>query len=173
MFSRLLGEPSTEAAARRSGPPFFCAHRAALFLFAVLADVTLAPASARAEPALEATQLYAQIARNCVAVDLSTFRHPTLDVLNKATIPVRKVELCNDKKYPIFTVGFRYDPDGPNDRYYNRLYSDIAHANAFWSYSLVDETFAMIANIAVDRKRQPSTTNISIDYERFAPPPAR
>jgi hypothetical protein len=171
MFSRLLGKPSTESAARCFGPPFFCAHRAALVLFAALVDAMLAPA--RAEPTLAATQLYAQIARNCVAVDLSTFRHPTLDVLKKATIPVRRVELCNDKKYPIFTVGFRYDPNGPNDRYYSRLYSDIAQANAFWSYSLVDETFAMIANIAVDRRRQPSTTNISIDYERFAPPPAR
>lgn len=115
-------------------------------------------------PALEATSLYKDIAHGCRSVDLKQWSHPTRRVLDHAHIALKKVELCNDELYPVFTVRLRYDPNGPNDKYFNRLYADMAAANGYHAYSFVDQSFGLIVNVAATKKK-----NISVSYEDFSP----
>jgi hypothetical protein len=132
-------------------------------IFAAL-SAFFAAREAYAAPALEATQLYTAIAKNCEAVDLTHWSHPTFGVLKKATAKVTRVELCNDRKYPIFTVEFKYDPRGQTDSYFYPLFQNVAKANGYWPFSFVDATDAVILNVGVDGKRR-----LRLDYEDYAP----
>ena len=121
------------------------------------------PAAALSAP-LEATSLYRDLARGCRTLDLKQWSHPTRHVLEQAEVEIRKVELCNHDLYPVFTVAIKYDPNGPNDKYYNSLFAALAAANGYHSFSLVDTEFGMIMEIAVKGKHE-----IAVDYEEFSP----
>jgi len=127
--------------------------------------IALVPGTALSAPALEASSLYRELARDCRTLDLKTWSHPTRKVLERAEIAIKKVELCNHDLYPVFTVAAKYDPNGPNDKYYNSLYAALAAANGYHSFSLVDTTFEAVMNIAVKGKH-----DIAVDYEEFSPP---
>ena len=122
------------------------------------------PVTALCAPPLEATSLYKDLAKGCRTLDLKQWSHPTRQVLEHAEIEIKKVELCNHDLYPVFTVALKYDPNGPNQKYYNRLYVAMAEANGYHSFSLVDIGLDVILNIAVKGKHE-----IAEDYEEFAP----
>ncbi len=102
--------------------------------------------------------------RGCRTLDLKHWSHPTRRVLERDEIEIKAVELCNQGLYPVFTVALKYDPNGPNDKYYNRLYWELAEANGFHSFSLVDTGFGVVVNIAVKGKHE-----IAVDTEAFTP----
>ena len=131
----------------------------------VLAGVVLAGGAVGAAPSpeLSATTLYSTTVHGCQAVDLTTWQHPTRTVLQAAKVPLKKVQLCNDGRFPVFTVDLPYDVDGPNDRLLHKLYADLADANGFWSYALVDLPDAVVITVAADK---PSRT-LSPTYESF------
>lgn len=133
----------------------------------VLAGLSLACVvqPALAAPLLESTSLYKEVAHGCRALDLKQWSHPTRRVLERKQIEIRKVELCNKDVYPIFTVSFRYDPQGPNDAYYNKLFVEMAEANGFHSYSFVDPTWSIVMDVKVTGKKE-----LSISYEDFSTP---
>jgi hypothetical protein len=124
------------------------------------------PVTALGAPPLEATSLYRDLARGCKTLDLKQWSHPTRQVLEEAEIEIKKVELCNHDLYPVFTVAIKYDPNGPNDKYYNRLYAAMTEANGNHPFSLVDTEFGVIMMIAVQGKH-----DIAVDYEQFSPQP--
>jgi hypothetical protein len=132
----------------------------------VFAGLSLANAaqSAVAAPLLEETSLYKEVAHGCRALDLKQWAHPTKRVLDRKQIEIRKVELCNNDVYPIFTVSFRYDPQGPNDAYYNKLFVEMAAANGYHSFSFVDPTWSIIMDVKVTGKKE-----LSISYDDFSP----
>jgi hypothetical protein len=108
------------------------------------------------------SSLYKALARDCRTLDLKHWSHPTRHVLEHAEIEIKKVELCNHDLYPVFTVAMKYDPNGPNGKYYNRLFAAMAEANGFHSFSIVDIEFGMIVNIAVKGKHE-----IAVDFEEL------
>ncbi len=116
-------------------------------------------------PRLEATSLYKDMAHGCRTLDLKQWSHPTRGVLEKADVGLRKVELCNEDRYPIFHVAIRYDPNGPNDHYYNKLYAELAAANGYHSFALVDAGWEMIFEVAVKGKKE-----LDVSYEEFTLP---
>ncbi|MFG6463318.1 hypothetical protein ACG04Q_17225 [Roseateles sp. DXS20W] len=92
------------------------------------------------DPALPNTQLYKVTARNCMPVDLKTWKHGTLDVLSRSDVTesVKWVELCNDKKYPVFGVAAKLDPNSThNDKEFRRLYAELRKANGGWPLAVV------------------------------------
>ncbi len=117
---------------------------------------------------LTGTDLYTKIAHDCQSLDLSKWHHPTRTVLENAGVQIIKVELCNDGKYPIFTVGFKYDPQGQTDDYFNPLYAKMADANGFWPYSFVDVEDSLIIDIGTDKAKK----NLSIKFEQVDTSPA-
>jgi hypothetical protein len=80
-----------------------------------------------------------------------------------ARIQLEEVRLCNNSRFPVFRVALPYAVDGPNDGPLNRLYADLARANGFWSYALVDTANAVAITVTVD----PARHTVSPRYEDF------
>ncbi len=135
---------------------------AAWVAVAGLLSVTQARA---AVPELAGTALYTTTVHGCRAVDLTTWHHRTRDVLRLAQVRVQGVQLCNGDRFPVFTAVLPYDVDGPNDRLLNRLYADLAEANGFWSFALVDPEAALVTTVTIDR----SARTVTPAYETFRP----
>lgn len=136
-----------------------------MFRNANLAAALLALTAATALEAapLEATALYRERARDCRALDLETWSHPTRKVMESARVGVQKVELCNGGVYPIFTVALPGEPlVGVNDRFFNKLYARMAAANGWHAFAFVDPGRGVI--VTVDMKGRKS---IAIDYDEF------
>lgn len=136
-----------------------------MFRTASLAAVVLALTSAGALDAapLEATALYTEKARDCRTLDLGTWSHPTRKVMERARVDIQKVELCNANIYPIFTVALPAEPlVGVNDRFFNKLYAQMAAANGWHPFAFVDPGRGVI--VTIDTKGRKS---IAIDYDEF------
>ena len=127
-------------------------------------DFILMTCAAVAAPTLEETELYSKITNGCRSIVLDHWRHPTVQVLNKADVGLSKVELCNLDKYPIFTVHFKYDPRASTSSYFDPLYARMAAANGFWPFSFVDADDNVVIDVSIS-----STHRISISYEDYAP----
>ena len=118
---------------------------------------------------LEATALYKERARGCRTLDMRDWSHPTREVLDHAKVELNKVELCNHDLYPIYTVRFNASPMlGVNDKYFNRLYAEMAAANGFHSFAFIDSGWELIITVDVTRKN-----GVSISYEEFDSPDAK
>lgn len=112
---------------------------------------------------LEATTLYRNTAHRCRTLDLESWSHPTRQVLERAKIEIEKVELCNQDIYPIYTVRFVASPMlGVNDKYFNKLYVEMAAANGFHSFAFVDPGWDVIVTVDVSSKKE-----VSISYDEF------
>jgi hypothetical protein len=113
---------------------------------------------------LEATTLYKDIAHGCRTLDLKSWSHPTRQVLERARIEIMKVELCNQAFYPIYTVRFVASPMlGVNDKYFNKLYVEMAAANGFHSFAFVDPGWDVIVTVDVPGKNEISISNYEFD----------
>jgi hypothetical protein len=106
--------------------------------------------------------LYEKTAKDCRPVDLAQWSHPTRTVLRQAGVVLLGVQLCNDAKYPIFTVKFKYDPEGQTDRYFDPLYVRMGVANGYFPFSFVDEADREIVDVHYSRDRR-----LKIDYEQY------
>ncbi len=139
--------------------------------FQTLLLVVLLPlfAGAAAAAPLEATTLYREKARDCRAVDLRTWTHPTRRVMESSRIEISKVELCNGGVYPVFTVSLPGDPmAGASDSYFNKLHARMGEANGWHSYALVDPARGEIVYVDVTGKRE-----LSVNYDEFDAPKAK
>lgn len=113
---------------------------------------------------LKETQLYTEMATDCQRVDLQSWSHPTKSVLVKREgVTLDWVELCNQNKYPIFGVHFKYDPQGMTKNYFILLYRDILKANGNWPLSFVILNDYTIINLTSKDKN-----TISERYEHFS-----
>jgi len=116
-----------------------------------------------AAQSLEASSLYREVAQGCRTLDLKSWSHPTRKALQHAHVQINKVELCKQDVYPIFTVRFDASPMlGVNDKYFNKLYVDMAVANAFHPFALVDPAWGVIVGVDITGKRE-----ISVSYDEF------
>ena len=120
--------------------------------------------SAYASGGCSADALYSKIANGCRSIALDHWRHPTAQVLRKADVTSSKVELCNEGKYPIFTVHFRYDPRASTSSYFSPLYARMVAANGFWPFSFVDADDNVVINVSISPGHR-----LSISYEDYAP----
>ena len=94
-----------------------------VFFLAVSATASVyAVAHAGDLPSLPNTVLYKEVAHDCHTVDLTTWNHPTKQVLTKDHVQLYSLELCNAGKYPIFHVNFKYDPMGLTDSFFLPFY---------------------------------------------------
>ncbi len=125
----------------------------------------LSATTLQAEP-LDRTSLYRERAKDCRALELKAWSHPTRKVMESARVGIDKVELCNGGVYPIFTVALPGDPIvGVNDAYYNKLNARMAEANGWHSYAFVDANRGVIIYVDVTGKRE-----LSVSYDEFDTP---
>lgn len=125
--------------------------------------LALTAATALQAAPLESTALYRERARDCRALDLATWSHPTRKVMESARVEIRKVELCNGDIYPIFTVALPGEPlVGVNDRFFNKLYAQMSEANGWHSFAFVDPGRGVIVTVDVKARR-----SIETSYDEF------
>lgn len=124
--------------------------------------ITLTSEAASAEATLESTAFYRDKAQGCQAIERNKWPQPIVRAFEEAKATLKKVELCKGR-YPVFTVAFNYDPDGPNDRYYDRIYRQVSEATGHRSYAIVDPNWGRVAEAEVEGN------NISLSYESFSP----
>ena len=88
-----------------------------------------------------------------VITNIQEWQHPVKEVFNKYKVTLYKVELHQNKTYPIFDVRLPYDPWlVHNDRFFKPLYYDTLKANGFWRYSFVDRDSGVKITITWDKK---------------------
>lgn len=116
--------------------------------FLPLLLVVLPGLAAATPPPLENTELYNRIASNCHDVDLASWTHPTRAVLEHNKIPLERVQLCNDGRYPIFHVRLPYDPQGQTRDFFVPLYEQMRKANGKWPYAFVDSNDSQVLYIS-------------------------
>ena len=85
--------------------------------------------------------------------NIKEWQHPVKNVLGKHKVMLYKVELHNNKTYPIFYVRFPYDPwFGHNNKFFTPLYYETLKANGFWDYAFIDQSFNCKITITWDKK---------------------
>ena len=120
------------------------------------------PSLALALPALEETELYTKKVTDCHEVDLSTWQHPIRAVFKKADIKLKRVQLCNADRYPIFTVELTYDPTGQTKSYFEPLYWKIHAANGKWPYAMVATSDNLVLYISYSARN-----TVVMNYEQY------
>ncbi len=111
-------------------------------------------------PMLNATKLFKSL-KGCTSVDLGSWSHPTKSLLIKKGAKLEQVQLCNNKRYPVFFVDFPYDPQGQTKDYFLPLYAEMKKANGGWPYSFVATSDNTIISIKYEKK------GMAIDYEMY------
>jgi len=134
-----------------------------LFCFIVVSALVspIFPSLADDRPSLDQTKLYRTITHDCRAQDIATWHHPVKNILEQKKVGLSKVELCNDGKYPIFTVALPYDPQAQTGSYFHKLYAEVMAANGGWPYAFVDTSDDEIVTVSGTKQ------NIAVDYEAF------
>lgn len=113
-------------------------------------------------PTLKATELFKSL-KGCASVDLGSWNHPTKSLLIQRGAKLEKVQLCNNRRYPVFYVDFPYDPQGQTEDYFLPLYREMKKANGGWPYSFVATSDNTIISIEYGKK------GMIIDYEMYGP----
>lgn len=121
-------------------------------------------------PNLSSSTLYTSIAKECQTIDLNNWSHPTREVLIKYKAKIIKVELCNNKKYPIFTIkGLAFDLSSqPNEKSTRDFFYALLKANAKWDYAVIDTDSQVISTIHHHKEKKDFT--FSYDQEFYQTP---
>lgn len=79
--------------------------------------------------------------------DISNWSHPVKKVFEKYHIRVERVELLQNNTYPIFYVGFPNDLIKGSKSDFVLLIQEIASANAYWDYKIIDVKNVIFINV--------------------------
>lgn len=83
--------------------------------------------------------------------DIKAWNHPVKYVFKNANIQVEKVDFKNNKTYPIFYVNLTKNIDLDNKIYYTNLINQVATANGYWDYEILDTKKNVDIKVACDR----------------------
>ncbi|WP_234118489.1 hypothetical protein [Clostridium hydrogenum] len=103
-----------------------------------------------------------------VITDISSWDHPAKKVFNDNSIKVNKVELKDNKTYPIFYVSLSRDLDAASKNYYLRLMKSIAAANNYWDYEVKDENKDVDIKVTCENKTKLKSIEYNKDSNYFA-----
>lgn len=92
-----------------------------------------------------------------VITDINSWNHPVKYVFKNANIDIQKVGFKNDKTYPIFYVSLTKNLDDENKIYYKNLVNQIATANGYWDYEIIDENKNIDIKVVCDRNNRTVT----------------
>jgi hypothetical protein len=74
-----------------------------------------------------------------ILINIDDWDHPTKAVIENNYMTLIKVELTQNKKYPIFYVKFSKNPQLFNKIVIEQAVKSIAEANEYWDFTLIDE----------------------------------
>lgn len=86
------------------------------------------------------------------ADDINNWEHPVKLVLQQNSIEIKKLELTKDKTYPTFFVKF---PEYFDEEYFIfKIVNEITKANAYWDYTLIDESRNIKIEVLNDKENR-------------------
>lgn len=91
-----------------------------------------------------------------VISDIASWKHPVKDVLVKKNIKILKVELLRNKTYPIFYLEIApvYEFNSQFAKYFDILLNEIAKANGYWDFRVVDVKKGLKFEVECDKKNK-------------------
>lgn len=89
-----------------------------------------APLQARDLPRLAETRLFTSVARGCSDVAPGAWGHPARALLQQRGVQLLRVQLCNNRQYPVLHVHFPFDPQGQTEDWFGPLYAALRQAGA-------------------------------------------
>ena len=90
-----------------------------------------------------------------VITDITTWEHPTKKVFEKYNIVVDKIELLNDKTYPVFYCSFpqKIDfNDQSSKQFYLPILNKLAKENGYWDFKLQDSNGVISISATCEKK---------------------
>ena len=125
-----------------------------------------APGRAADQPrTLAETDLFKTAVHGCEPVPLAAWHHPVRRFLDQPGIHLLKVELCNDRHFPIFYVDLQYDPMAHTDSFFLPLYANMADANGNWPFAMVSLKDGEVVQVTPKK----GTHEVSVTYDTFGP----
>ena len=96
-----------------------------------------------------------------IITDITSWNHPVKYVFKNAGVDVEKVVFENNKTYPIFYVNLSNNLDDNNKIYYKNLINQVATANGYWDYEIIDQNKNVDIKVSCDRSNRSvkETTN--------------
>lgn len=88
--------------------------------------------------------------------DLEAWSHPAKAVFEKHRIPLDKVELLDNETYPVFYISLPSDRKLTNEDW-RSLSREVAEANGYWDFHIVDTSGAAEIKVTNDRSRREIT----------------
>lgn len=85
--------------------------------------------------------------------DISVWNHPVKYVFKNANIQIEKVDFKNNKTYPIFYVDLTKNIDSNNETYYKNLIKQLATANGYWDYEIIDAKKDVDIKVICDKSK--------------------
>jgi len=118
---------------------------------------TIKVSAAEDTPILE-TKLFTLLATNCTNIEYGTWKHPLKKVFLDLHVIVRKAQLCNNNKYPVFylDIGPLGDPD-------YKVYAKAKAANGGWPFAFVIPGRSEIIYVSYPKSAEPS-----VEYGYFS-----
>jgi hypothetical protein len=91
-----------------------------------------------------------------VISDIASWEHPVKDILVGKNIKVLKVELLRNKTYPIFYLEIApiYEFNSQFAEYFDILLHEIAKANGYWDFRVVDVKKGLKFEVECDKKNK-------------------
>lgn len=90
-----------------------------------------------------------------VVDNIQGWHHPVKAVFQKHKVKLHRVELLENRTYPVFYVTFPYDPHlAHNDNYFKPLYYETLQANGFWNYAFISRDDNVRININWDKRKK-------------------
>jgi hypothetical protein len=84
--------------------------------------------------------------------DIKNWRHPVKDVFARNAIIISRLDLMNNRTYPVFWVSlphlFRLD----SIEYYRKVFQETIAANAFWDFELKEDAARLSIVVRGDRR---------------------
>lgn len=101
--------------------------------------------------------------------DITAWNHPVKYVFKNASVDISKVVFKNNKTYPIFYVNLSKNLDDSNKVYYKNLIKQVATANGYWDYEIIDQSKNIDIKVSCDRlNRSVKETTNNGDNTYFA-----
>lgn len=108
------------------------------------------------------------IADDCEAIALTTWNHPTLEVIRKRKqARLEWVMLCRNRSYPVYGINFDYDPQGRTSDFFNPLYDETLSRNGDAPFSFASLRDQLIIDVA-----RPAKDALSVDFREVPDLPA-
>lgn len=86
--------------------------------------------------------------------DISGWKHPTKDIFKQNNVTIQNIKLQKNNTYPIFYIKLPDDSRLRHEAYFEEFLSDLATANSYWDFELVDQQKSFSVVVKIDKKNK-------------------